>query len=134
MAATGKCLCGAVTFTAEGVKPEIHACHCDMCQRWLGGPALGIEVGSVEFSGAESLTVFESSAWAERAFCNKCGSALYYRVRDPNLYVLFAGSFDDQSAFRLHGEIYVDEKKSGYDFAGDHPRLTGEEFLAKLQQ
>jgi len=133
MAATGKCLCGAVTFTAENIKPEIHACHCQMCQRWLGGPAMGIEVSGVEFAGSENLSVYESSPWAERGFCNKCGSSVYYRVKEPNLYILFAGSFDDQSAFRLTGEIYIDEKASGYDFAGEHQRLTGAEFLASIQ-
>lgn len=134
MAATGKCLCGAVSFTAASVKPDVHACHCTMCQRWLGGPALGVEASGVEFSGGENLSVYESSPWAERGFCNKCGSSVYYRVREPNLYVLFAGSFDDQSQFSLAGEIYIDEKKSDYDFAGEHPRLTGEEFMASLNQ
>lgn len=134
MPATGKCLCGAVTFAVESVKPDIHACHCAMCQRWSGGPALGVEASGVEFSGSDHLTVYESSPWAERGFCNKCGSSVYYRVREPDLYVLFAGSFDDQSAFRLTGEIYIDEKKSDYAFAGEHQRLTGAEFMASLQQ
>jgi hypothetical protein len=43
------------------------------------------------------------------------------------------GAFDDQSVFQLAGEIYVDAKPPGYAFAGDHPRQTGEEFLASMQ-
>ena len=36
MEQTGKCLCGAVTFTASGVESDAGACHCDMCRRWTG--------------------------------------------------------------------------------------------------
>ncbi|MGC8713094.1 MAG: hypothetical protein ACP5RH_11940 [Leptodesmis sp.] len=36
----GKCLCGAITVTTPD-KPHIDACHCGMCWRWGGGPALG---------------------------------------------------------------------------------------------
>jgi hypothetical protein len=43
------------------------------------------------------------------------------------------GSFDDAAAFTLSGEIYIDHKPSGYTLAGDHPRLTEAEFLAKFQ-
>gem|GEM_PF-3899114 len=28
----------------------------------------------------------------------------------------------------------MDEKPTGYDFTGEHPRLTGEQFMASLQQ
>jgi hypothetical protein len=41
--------------------------------------------------------------------------------------------FEDQSIFKLAGEIFIDENPGGYAFAGDHPRLTGEEFLASME-
>jgi hypothetical protein len=44
------------------------------------------------------------------------------------------GTFDDQTPFKLAGEIYIDEKPLVYDLAGDHPRMTGEEFMASLQK
>jgi hypothetical protein len=44
------------------------------------------------------------------------------------------GTFDDQAPFNFKGEIYIDEKPLVYDLAGDHPRLTGEEFMASLEQ
>ncbi len=46
---------------------------------------------------------------------------------------MWLGTFDDQAQFKLAGEIYIDEKPASYEFAGDHPRLTGEEFMASLQ-
>ena len=48
------------------------------------------------------------------------------------MYIVSTGAFDDGEQFSLTGEIFVDEKPSGYNFAGDHPRLTGEEFMASI--
>jgi hypothetical protein len=59
---------------------------------------------------------------------------LFYRSKETNQYSLSMGSFDDQRHFKIASEIYVDYKPAGYDFAGVHPRLTGEEFLASLQK
>ncbi len=130
--ATGKCLCGAVTFEAEAVDAHFHSCHCSMCRNWSGGPLFAAVVGSVTFAGESDIGRYESSAWAERGFCRKCGSNLFYRLKEPDDYVLCLGAFDDESAFQLVGEIFVDEKPPGYDFAGDHPRQTAAEFMASL--
>ena len=89
-------------------------------------------VGSVTFDGESHIKRYQSSDWAERGFCAECGTNLFYRFKDPEMYLLATGIFDDSEPFKLVGEIYIDEKPPGYDFAGDHPRLTGEEFLASL--
>ena len=134
MSATGKCLCGAVRFCADAVDPHVHACHCSMCRAWNGGPMLAATVGSISFESEAFIKRYPSSAWAERGFCTECGSSLFYYFKPRDMYILATGSFDDPEQFTLAGEIYVDEKPSGYSFAGDHPRLTGAEFLASLEQ
>ncbi len=133
MSAGGRCLCGAVSFVAEGVPTEVHACHCGMCRKWNGGPGLAARVESVTFEGEENISLFDSSDWAQRAFCRKCGTNLYFRLKGDDQYFLSVGSFDDVSNFELGGEIYVDTKPAFYDFSGDRPRLTEAEFLAKFQ-
>lgn len=55
MSANGKCLCGAVTFSAEAVDPHLHACHCSMCRGWAGGPMLAATASGVTFGGEEFL-------------------------------------------------------------------------------
>jgi len=77
---TGKCMCGAVTYTAKGLKAELSACHCGMCRRWTGGPLLSATSKDVAWEGEDKIQTFKSSDWAERAFCSVCGSALFYRV------------------------------------------------------
>ena len=133
MSATGKCLCGAVTFTAEEVDQHVHACHCSTCRSWTGGPMLAASVGSVSFTGQDNIKRFQSSLWAERGFCTECGTSLFYRLKEPDLYIMATGCFDDAEQFALEGEIFFDEKPSTYNFAGDHPRLTGAEFMASMQ-
>ena len=132
MSSSGGCLCGAVRFEAEGVSNELHTCHCTMCRRWSGGPGMGVNVESVTFSGEDHVGRYASSAWAERGFCTACGTNLFYRLKEPGSYTMWLGAFDDQTPFALSGEIYVDEKPKSYDFAGDHARLTGAEFIASL--
>ncbi len=132
MSASGKCLCGAVRFSAETVETHVHSCHCSMCRSWTGGPMFGVAAQGVRFEGEEHIGRYASSEWAERGFCKQCGSSLFYRMKEPEQYVIAMGTFDDAEQFKLTGEIYVDEKPGGYDFAGDHPRLTGAEFLASL--
>ena len=132
MAATGHCLCGAVKFSAEGVEADVHACHCSNCRHWAGGPVLAASVGQVRFEGDEHIGRYESSAWGERGFCANCGTNLFFRLKESDHYLMVMGNFDDQSRFTLAGEIYIDEKPPGYDFAGDHSRMTGQEFMASI--
>ncbi|MGB5961886.1 MAG: hypothetical protein WBG73_14560 [Coleofasciculaceae cyanobacterium] len=54
----GNCLCGAITVKTPD-KTTIDACHCGMCRRWGGSPALGIPCGSdVEIDGFDKLKVY----------------------------------------------------------------------------
>ena len=93
---------------------------------------LAARADGVTFTGEAHIKDYASSTWAVRGFCTECGTCLYYRLKEPAMYVMTTGCFDDTEQFKLEGEIYVDEKPGGYDFAGDHPRLTGEEFMASM--
>jgi hypothetical protein len=129
---TGRCLCGAVTFRATP-EPHVHACHCGMCRRWGGGPFLGVNCGpEVAFEGGQQVTRHRSSDWAERGFCAKCGTHLFYFFVPKPVYVMPSGLFDDQSGLTLEGEIYIDRKPDYYAFAGERKRQTEAEFLRSI--
>jgi hypothetical protein len=133
MAMTGRCLCGAVTFTAERVETEHHACHCGMCRRWSGGSGfLGATSEGVTFASREHLGTFASSQWADRGFCKQCGTTLFYFLKPIQQYTMSVGSFDDQAPFRLIREIFIDHKPPGYAFAGEHERWTEAETFQRL--
>jgi len=128
---SGQCLCGAVRFKAEEMGTKFAACHCDMCQRWAGGPFLATSVRTLIFEGEENLQRFQSSAWAERGFCRVCGSNLFYRVRKSDSYEVCIGALDERDGLVMVSEIFIDNKPDGFSFAGDHPRLNEKETLAK---
>ena len=133
MKVEGRCLCGAVTFTAADVEPGLRICHCSMCRRWVGGPTFSVSAKRVEFRGEENILRYRSSALAERGSCKICGSSLFYRSKETNQYALGMGAIDDQEAFQITEEIYIDHKPRGYEFAGTHPRLTEDRYLALRQ-
>lgn len=133
-ARSGKCLCGAVSFSADEVDAAFGACHCRMCQIWSGGVFLTATARSLTFHGEDNIGRYRSSDWAERGFCKQCGSLLFYRLLKSDDYELCIGVFDDQSGLKLASEIFVDRKPEGFALAGDHPRLTEAETLEKYKE
>ncbi|MGI9328329.1 MAG: GFA family protein [Pseudomonadales bacterium] len=132
MSHSGQCLCGAVKFSADDVETHFHSCHCGMCRRWSGGPGMAVGVGSVKFADESHISRYASSDWAERGFCSSCGTNLFYHMKEPGRYIMWLGTFDDQTPFEIAGEIYIDSKPDSYALAGDHPRQTEAEFMAAM--
>jgi hypothetical protein len=131
----GGCLCGAVRFTAAPKDREVGACHCSMCRKWTGGPFMVIDCGdSIKVENESNLGVYRSSEWAERCFCKKCGSALFYRlVQNGNCYAS-AEAFDDRSGYALTSQVFIDEKPAYYEFANKTKNMTGPEVFAAFAQ
>ncbi len=106
--ATGQCLCGAVSVRAD-ISASIHCCHCGQCQRWTGGgPLFVTSAKNIVFTGEGAITEHHASEWGTRAFCNKCGTTLYWAMRGKPPHSLAVGLFDDQSALNVDEEIFTD--------------------------
>jgi hypothetical protein len=129
----GSCLCGATRILAKTMSTKVGACHCNMCRKWTGGPLLVVDCGNdVSFEGAENITAFGSSDWGERGFCNKCGSHLFYRLKDSNQYFIPVGLFEDCEGFLFDHQIFIDEKPLFYCFSNETKNMTGAEVLAQF--
>ncbi len=130
-AVSGHCLCGSVSFSANVKAGGAGPCHCESCRRWSGGIYLAAEAnGPVTFQGEEHITRYKSSDWAERGFCRNCGSSLFYRLVEQDMYILATGSFDDQSALAMSHQIFIEEKPEWYAFANKTHNMTGAEVFA----
>lgn len=129
-AVEGRCLCGAVTVRAAVAKPAVRACHCDMCRQHTSSMfmSLATEPGSVEFDGPAKS--YRSSDWAERGFCDICGSTLWYGTVADGVRHPAAGLFDDAAGAPLKLEFFADMAPRGYALAGEHRKLTTEETIA----
>ena len=128
----GKCLCGAVSITAKQASNSVGACHCGMCRRWGGGPLMAIDCGTdVSIVGEENVSVFNTSEWAERGFCSKCGSHLFYRLKQTGQHIMAAGIFDDGENLHFDHQVFIDEKPAYYSFSNETHDMTGAEVFAK---
>ena len=84
----------------------------------------------VSFKGEENVTVFNSSEWAERGFCSKCDSHLFYRLKENNQYMLPVGLFDDNEKFVFNHQVFIDKKPSFYSLANKTNEMTEAEVFA----
>jgi hypothetical protein len=133
MRVSGQCLCGKVAVSAEAQDEFFHACHCDICRRWGGGPMMAFGAGgNVTLQGEDAISVYNSSAWAERGFCKTCGTHLFYRLKENRHYYLPLGFFNDVGNLTFHSQSFIDKKHPGYSFAEATDNLTSEEFFAKF--
>ena len=127
----GYCLCGKVKITAPHMGAKFGACHCRMCRRWTGGPLLAVDCGNdVRFEGEDEITVFDSSDWAERGFCKHCGTHLFYRLKEPNQYIMPVGIFDNEENFIFDSQVFIDQKPSYYCFSNRTNDMTRAEVFA----
>lgn len=129
---TGKCLCGAVRFTANPEHSNVTTCHCSMCRNWSAGPFFALDCSSLKIENESKLGIFRSSEWAERGFCKKCGTPLFYHLVGKDFYAISAEALDDKSNLTLSSQIFVDEKPGYYDFANKTTNKTGAELFAEF--
>ena len=95
----------------------IGSCHCGAVE--------------FEFKGEENITLYSSSDWAERGFCKKCGSNLFYRLKDKKLnFCNFnLGTIENHEEFDFTAQIFIDSKPKNYTFSNDTKNMTEKEVL-----
>lgn len=130
---TGRCLCGAVTYTATLKTEDVGVCHCGMCRKVSAGPFMAVDASAITFADGAPVTRYKSSDWASRCFCSKCGTALAWVSDDGKMVEIAAFTLDEAPHGKLALEIFVDEKPPHYDFAGDTHKMTGAEVMAMAQ-
>lgn len=114
--AQGRCLCGAVTFTASLPSKWVAHCHCTLCQRAHGAAFVtwaGFETDKVHIvAPAGAVKWFASPAGGERAFCASCGSSMFFRSKQwpGELHVaraLFTSPLDREPQAHVYYDTHV---------------------------
>ncbi|QDA36817.1 GFA family protein (plasmid) [Paracoccus liaowanqingii] len=132
----GRCLCGSVRLVVQGTGDSIEVCHCSMCQRWSGGPLFclhGLPEDAITITGEEHVSRYTSSEWAERAFCSRCGSNLWYHFVPGGTRALMAGLFTLQDDVKIGMQIFVDERQPWARLAAETPEKTGAHVVAEAK-
>ena len=122
---TGQCMCGSVRFEVTGARDSVTVCHCGQCRRTSGHiwASTQAKPDDLTFTKDDGLTWFASSDWAERGFCNLCGSSLFYRMNGEDGVAIAAGSLDGPTGMHLGKHIFVKDKGDYYDIADDAPQI-----------
>ena len=111
--ASGRCLCGEVTYEVRGPLRDIVLCHCIECRRWSGN------AGAFAAARTEHLVVRgdalrwidspDSARHAQRAFCGACGSSMFWRAAGAERTGIAAGTLDAPTGLELTAHIYTEQ-------------------------
>jgi hypothetical protein len=130
--ASGKCLCGSVSFTVVLPTKWVAHCHCKNCQRSHGAAFVtwvSAEETQVAIHDPEGLSRwYASSNEADRGFCSHCGSSLFFRsVKWPGeihiARALFTDPIDREP--QVHG--YYDTHVEWFTVTDDLPKKNNPE-------
>ncbi|AIB14020.1 aldehyde-activating protein (plasmid) [Azospirillum argentinense] len=113
----GGCLCGAVRYEVVERPMGVVNCHCGQCRRFHGhfGAYITIPRETVAVSDSDgTLSWYRSSAKAQRGFCSRCGSSLFWNGDESDLLDVAAGSLDQPTGLATLRHIHVADKADYY--------------------
>lgn len=125
--AGGGCHCGAVRYGIEGEPKHASVCHCEDCRRCAGATGVAwMAVGSDAFAVVEGEpALYRSSTDAERYFCGKCGTGLYYINEKvlPGLVDIQIATLDDPENYPPQIHVQTADELSWEGALGELPRF-----------
>jgi hypothetical protein len=110
---TGRCLCGAVTFTATAAPVMAGHCHCIDCRKSSGtGHCTHVMVPAESYSAKGVLASYshpaDSGNLVERYFCPTCGCAIHsINPAMPAMLAIRASSLDDPNSVTPQMIVYA---------------------------
>ena len=111
----GSCMCGAVRYRVIGPLRPIIACHCIQCRKssghYVAATACATEALHIE---GDTLQWYASSKEAERAFCGRCGSNLFWRRQGSSSISIWAGSIDGPTGLHIAQQLFAESKGDYY--------------------
>ena len=115
-------------------RPDAIELGADGVVRIDATPRGEVRIAPAVTSGRLEVARYRASTFAERAFCPRCGSHLWFNDVEaggaPQQYELMPGLFDVARAWPLRGEIYVDRALASLRLEGGHRRRTRAEYEA----
>ena len=96
------------------------------------GHVIAVFCGSeVKYTGEEHITIYDSSPWAERGFCKRCGSGIFYRIKGNQQHHIPLGLFDNVDEIAFKHQVFIDKKPVYYSFSNETINMTEAEIFEK---
>ena len=114
MTRTGGCRCGAIRYTVEGDAAHHAVCHCGDCRASSGAPMVAwyaVQEDQLRLLSGEPA-LYEGTPGAQRQFCPRCGTGLFYRNAAilPGIVDIQSATFDDPAASAPDAQIQCAER------------------------
>jgi hypothetical protein len=133
-AVSGGCQCGRVRYEVKISDADAYLCHCRMCQRATGGISIVYKsVVADKLSWLSEPDWYESSPFAHRPFCAKCGTPLGFAFKDGSGMDVTIGSLDDPTPYAPVHHFGVEHLHEAWIDTSDLPRKRASDY-EKLQK
>lgn len=124
--ASGKCLCGAVTFETSGDVIATAVCHCEHCQRQSGGAFsvnLIMHESQLQINGElrsyDERGENNDDVYVRRKFCPTCGSPIVSELaKTEGIVAVKAGVLNDKSEVKPAVEVWCIDKQPWVQLPG----------------
>lgn len=125
-ALAGGCFCGAVRYLSRAPVIDAGYCHCRICQRTCGSPAVvWVSVPAQGFAFTQGQpTAFASSHRGIRHFCPTCGTPLTFRRPDSDEVDMTVLSLDDPEAVPPEYHVWTVSQVSWHVLGDRLPRYA----------
>jgi hypothetical protein len=110
--ASGRCLCGAVSFQVFGDLRDVFNCHCHRCRRFTGHhmAATAANVADLKIHDDEgNVRWYYPVPDAGYAFCRTCGSSLFWQGHAGDRISICAGTLDPPTNLSTVQAWWTDE-------------------------
>ncbi|WP_223428686.1 GFA family protein [Tateyamaria pelophila] len=113
---TGKCLCGEISFEADGDVPVMANCHCTACRQSTGSAyatLMFMKQGDVKITGTPKTYQHKSDAGntMTKHFCGTCGTPLFTQnSAREGMLGLRAGVINEDAEFAPKVNVYTSSK------------------------
>jgi hypothetical protein len=93
----------------------ILVCHCSECRRWTGRawPATAARLADLALDETGELrwrASPRSEHGADRGFCARCGTCLFWRIAGSGTLSVSAGSLDDPTGLDVAAHIWCEHR------------------------
>lgn len=126
----GGCFCGTVRYRLDATPYDTGWCHCRICQKISGAPALVFttiaSTGYVIEQGEDAIGRVKTTDFGERSFCTRCGTPLTIHVAlQPEEIDITAATLDDPAQVTPGFHIFYADRQLWAEASDDLPRYDG---------
>lgn len=121
----GSCLCGECKFEVHGALRSIIACHCSQYRKQTGHylAATSALLADFRLLRSDPLRWYRASPTAQRGFCSKCGSTLFWQADGRDEISIAAGSLDGPTGLTIEGHIFCADRGDYYSIPNEGYQL-----------